>query len=63
MRNKKIRDELQQKRLHERATKTRLRCFGHVRRMVEGRIPYVIEDGQSVGRRPRGLLPTEIPRS
>lgn len=45
---------MQQIGLRRRVMKSRLKWFGHVRRMGEGRLPGVMEDRQAVGTRLRG---------
>lgn len=54
VRSERIRDEFQQIKLRERAMKIRLRWFGLVKRMGEGRLPCMVEERQPMGTRSRG---------
>lgn len=54
MRNEELRRGIVEESLRERVEKSRLRWFGHVKRMEDVRIPRRMSELQMNGRRPRG---------
>src|SRR3978361_913526 len=54
IRNERIREDLNVDSIDEAARKSRLRWFGHVRRMNESRLPKLLLNAEANGRRGRG---------
>lgn len=54
IRNEEIRENIVDESLRQRVEKSRLKWYGHVKRMEEGRLPKVMEELAITGKRPRG---------
>ena len=54
VRNEDVRKEVGVEKLNDKIEKNKLRWFGHVRRMEEGRIPKKMLDAKFEGKRARG---------